>query len=248
MKPKILQDGLLRTDIRITETGEETVETLDEVRKVYSSKGGSYEALRGVSLSIRRGGFYSLTGPSGSGKSTLLHIMGMLDSPTSGKIQYLSRQVGDLPDSSLSRLRGDEIGFVFQAYNLVQRMSVLRNVMLPMSFSTKIHAAERRERAMDLLERVGMLGKENKLVLQLSGGEQQRVAIARALANRPSLIFADEPTGNLDTENSGHVMGLLREINEDGGTIVVATHDQDIARFATKHLKLRDGSLVGDEI
>jgi putative ABC transport system ATP-binding protein len=202
-------------------------------------------ALHDVDLDIRPGEFVSIEGPSGSGKSTLLQLLGALDTPTSGTVRFEGNEMGTATDTTLTRIRGREIGFVFQQFNLIPTLTAEENVgiaMIPHGHSK----AQRKERAAELLARVGLGERLAHLPSRLSGGEQQRVAIARALANRPRVIIADEPTGNLDSASANDVMSLLVELQsgEDAVTIVVATHDDDVARHAGRRIRLRDGALV----
>jgi putative ABC transport system ATP-binding protein len=174
--------------------------------------------------------------------------MGLLDRPSSGKIYFRGKDVSTLSDDELSRLRGSEIGFVFQTYNLIPRLTVLENVMLPMTLVKKIPEHERRERALKLLEQVGLSHRVHQKAVLLSGGEQQRVAIARALANDPSVILADEPTGNLDSATGKQIMEIFRELNEAGRTIVIVTHNVEVTDYVERVLKIRDGRIVGEEL
>ncbi len=215
---------------------------LTEVTKVYRMDGVEVWALRGVNLRIEAGEFVAIMGPSGSGKSTCMHILGLLDRPTSGLYRFEGRDVSSLGEVERARLRNHRIGFVFQAYNLLPRATALENVALPM-----IYAGIRdRARALEALRWVELEHRAHHLPTQLSGGEQQRVAIARALVMQPALILADEPTGNLDTQTSLEVMGLLQRLNERGVTIVLVTHEPDIAAFARRIVQFRDGRVVGD--
>ena len=216
--------------------------------KIY--KNGELEtvALNNVSFEIASGEFVSIIGPSGSGKSTLMHILGALDTPTGGEYFLDGREISKLTDDELSDLRGKNIGFVFQSFNLLPRTTVLRNVMLPLLY-TDTTKEERIERAKKCLRYAGM--EENKfqnLSNQLSGGQMQRVAIARALINNPSIILADEPTGNLDTKTSRTVMEALRELNKKGHTIILITHEMDVADYANRIIFVRDGKIEKDEI
>jgi putative ABC transport system ATP-binding protein len=202
-------------------------------------------ALHDIDLDIQPGEFLSMEGPSGSGKSTLLQLLGALDTPTSGTIRFEGNEMSSASDATLTRIRGQEIGFVFQQFNLVPTLTAEENVgiaMIPQGHSK----SQRKERAAELLERVGLGGRMDHLPSRLSGGEQQRVAIARALANRPRVIIADEPTGNLDSSSAKDLMSLLTELQsgEEAVTIVVATHDPDVAGRAGRRIKLRDGAVV----
>jgi putative ABC transport system ATP-binding protein len=199
-------------------------------------------ALRGISLEIPRGQFVALTGPSGSGKSTFMHLAGCLDRPTSGAYALNGRDVSRLSKRDLSLVRNGEIGFVFQGFNLLPRTSAIENVELPMLYGTPVPAKERRRRAAEALEEVGLGSRLDHHPNQLSGGQQQRVAIARALVNKPSLLLADEPTGNLDSRTSIEIMGIFQRLNaEQGITIVLVTHEPDIAEYATRIVGFRDG-------
>lgn len=218
-----------------------------DVSKIYQMDQVHVVALDGVSFSIAEGEFVAIMGPSGSGKSTLMNLMGCLDKPTSGTISINGTDVSRLNDRQLARLRGSQIGFVFQTFNLIPRIDALANVMLPMTFANKIPPKQRRRRAQELLESVGLGGRMHHLPSELSGGERQRVAIARALANDPKIILADEPTGNLDTKTGKTILDLFLELNRQGRTIVVVTHDAAVASYARRVLHLLDGKIVGDE-
>lgn len=220
---------------------------LDEICKVYSLGETKVEALRGVSLSIDQGEYVALMGPSGSGKSTLMNMVGCLDRPTSGSYLLGGGEVATMSRDARARLRNRKFGFVFQNFNLLARTSAVENVELPLLYSKQTSARQRRGRAVEALERVGLAGRMHHHPGQLSGGEQQRVAIARALINQPAIVMADEPTGNLDSRTSRGVIDLLQSLNEETGiTIVLVTHEQDIARHAKRLLVLKDGRLIED--
>lgn len=218
-----------------------------DVSKIYQMDSVHVVALDDVSFSIEDGEFVAIMGPSGSGKSTLMNLIGCLDKPTSGMISINGTNVSYLNDRQLARLRGSQIGFVFQTFNLIPRIDALANVMLPMTFAGKIPSKERRQRAQELLESVGLGQRLHHLPSELSGGERQRVAIARALANDPKIILADEPTGNLDTKTGKTILDLFIELNRQGRTIIVVTHDAAVASYARRVLHLLDGKIVGDE-
>jgi putative ABC transport system ATP-binding protein len=214
-----------------------------EIRKDYEVGEVIVHALRGIGMKISEGEFVAIMGASGSGKSTMLNILGCLDKPTSGTYFLDQINVNTLERDELARLRNRKLGFVFQSYNLLPRTTALENVELPLFYTSNIKPKERRERAINALEAVGLLDRMNHMPNQLSGGQQQRVAIARSLVNDPVLILADEPTGNLDTRTSFEIMELFQELNEKGRTLVYVTHEPDIARFATRNIIFRDGRI-----
>jgi putative ABC transport system ATP-binding protein len=215
---------------------------LHEVGKTYASGSLEVEALRGVSLTIRRGELVAIVGPSGSGKSTLMHIIGCLDVPTRGAFHLSGEDVASLDEDRLAEVRNRHIGFVFQQFNLLPYMSAARNVELPLVYA-EVEPADRRERALRALAQVGLADRAEHRPGELSGGQQQRVAIARALVTEPDLILADEPTGNLDSTSSGDVLDLLAQLNREGRTIVLITHEHDVAARADRIVQIRDGLL-----
>ena len=214
--------------------------------KTYGSNGTAVQALRGVDLRVERGEFVALIGPSGSGKSTLMSIVGCLDSATSGSYVFDGQSVSGLSGSALAKIRNQKIGFVFQNYNLLPKASVARNVELPMLYAGR-GRKERRAKALELLERVGIPEKANVLPAALSGGQRQRVAVARALANDPVMLLADEPTGALDSKTGHEVLELFRELNRQGNTVLLVTHDASIAALAARRVELYDGLIRHEE-
>ncbi len=213
------------------------------LRKIYQMDGLEVRALDGVSLEIFQGEFVAIVGKSGSGKSTLMHIIGCLDRPTSGQLFLDDQEISQLNASQLSKIRNLKIGFVFQAYNLLARTTALDNVCLPLVYAGfGRHARE--ERGREMLKLVGLADRMAHLPNQLSGGQQQRVAIARALVTRPSIILADEPTGNLDSRSGEEIIALLHNLHQQGNTIVIVTHDEDLARQAKRIIRLEDGQIV----
>jgi len=222
---------------------------LEDFRKTYITGEVEVKAVRGVSLSIQPGEFVAIMGASGSGKSTMMNTLGCLDRPTSGKFLLDGVNVGELNRDELADLRNRKIGFVFQGFNLLARTSAVENVELPMLYSRPpIPASEQRQRAMESLSLVGLAKRYDHTPSQLSGGQQQRVAIARGLVNRPKLLLADEPTGNLDSRTSIEIMGIFQELNEKGITIVMVTHELDIARYCRRVVVMRDGLVRSDEL
>lgn len=218
--------------------------SLQGVSKTFQTPAGIFTALQDINLEIKSGEFVGLVGKSGSGKSTLLNMLGGIDRPTSGTVSIRDTQLQSLNENKLASWRGLNIGFVFQFFQLLPTLTAAENVMLPMDFCKSFPAAERRNRALELLERVGVAQQADKLPSTLSGGEQQRVAIARALANDPSVVLADEPTGNLDSVTAHSILDLFREMASGGRTVVVATHETDISRVIDRTLQLADGRFV----
>ena len=217
--------------------------SLRRLTKTYETPAGAFTALRGVDLEIGRGELVAVAGKSGSGKSTLLHLIGGIDSPTEGSVTVGGTEVQGLRPNRLAVWRGRSVGFVFQFFQLLPTLTAAENVMLPMDFCRTLPARQRRGRALELLDRVGVAEQADKLPAALSGGQQQRVAIARALANDPPVVLADEPTGNLDSATAGAVLDLFRRMASAGTTVVVATHERDIARVADRTVELFDGRL-----
>jgi putative ABC transport system ATP-binding protein len=217
-----------------------------EVQKTYSIGDISVHALRGVSLSVQRGEYVAIMGASGSGKSTLMHILGCLDSPTAGTYRLDGLDVREHDEDTLAGIRGWLIGFVFQSFNLIPRTRAVANVELPMSYAG-VSRGERRAHALAALEAVGLSDRLDHVPAELSGGQQQRVAIARALVTNPALILADEPTGNLDSASTEEVLGILERLNDEGRTIVLITHEDDVAHHAGRVIRLRDGMILADE-
>jgi putative ABC transport system ATP-binding protein len=227
-------------------TSREPVIALDDVTKTYDAGASAVHALRGITLRIEAGESIAIIGPSGSGKSTLMHIIGCLDTPSSGEYLLAGTPVGSLGSRELARIRNRRIGFVFQAYNLLPKATILRNVELPMLYGG-VGRHERRERARAALDRVGLLPRASHLPSQLSGGQRQRVAIARALVNEPAILLADEPTGNLDTQTGREILGLFEELGAQGHTVIVVTHDPSVAQRSGRIIRIVDG-LIADGV
>ncbi len=219
---------------------------MTDVRKSYLMGKTPLEVLRGINIDIDRGEFVSIMGPSGSGKSTLMNLIGLLDRPTSGEIAVNGQKISELNDVELSALRGKEIGFIFQSFNLVARLSALKNVEMPMIFQ-ETDKRKRSEIARHFLEEVGLGDRMTHKPTELSGGQRQRVAIARALANRPSILLADEPTGNLDSRTGEEIMDLFGALHREGNTVILVTHEADIARRAGRLIRILDGRIAADE-
>lgn len=219
---------------------------LRDIKKIYKMGGQELAALNGINLDIKRGEFAALMGPSGSGKSTLMNILGCLDRPTVGSYELEGKEVAHLSDDELAVMRNKHIGFVFQNFNLLSRISSLENVALPLVYAG-VGASERRKRAQEVLEAVGLGDRAGHLPNELSGGQRQRVAIARALVNNPEIIMADEPTGNLDTKSTKEIMEIFQEMHGRGKTIILVTHEPEIAVCANRQLLVRDGVITRDE-
>jgi putative ABC transport system ATP-binding protein len=218
-----------------------------EIKKTYITGPVKYEALRGVSFVVRSGEMVAIMGPSGSGKSTIMNIVGALDVPTSGIYRLKGKNISHYDEDELAEIRNKEVGFVFQSFNLLPRTSVLKNVERPMMYAG-IKATDRKKRALKNLEEVGLLDKQNNLSNHLSGGQIQRVAIARALVMEPSIILADEPTGNLDTKTAKEVMDYMVELNKRGSTVIIITHEEHIAKFCKRVIRVRDGLVEKDKL
>lgn len=223
----------------------ESIFQLSDLRRTYRMGGEAVHALDGVDLRIRDREFIAVIGTSGSGKSTLMHVLGFMDSPTSGRMAFEGEEVGSIGGARRAELRSRRIGFVFQSFNLLPRLSVLDNVLLPLTYSRR-RVVDKVGTGKAALERVGMEHRSNHTPNQLSGGERQRVAIARALINRPRLILADEPTGNLDTKNRGRIMDLFSSLLDEGITLAVVTHDDEVADYAQRRVRMQDGKVVED--
>ena len=219
---------------------------LNNISETFTSESVQVKALLNINLNINKGDFIAIIGSSGSGKSTLMNIIGALVRPTSGVYKFDGQKVSGMNDKKLANLRKNRIGFVFQNFNLIPRISILSNVELPMVYK-RVSKVERRERTLTLLKKVGLEGRSSFRPNQISGGEIQRAAIARALANNPDIILADEPTGNLDSKRGEEIMKIFQDLNKEGITVILVTHDIEKARYANRIIKMKDGSIVGDE-
>jgi putative ABC transport system ATP-binding protein len=225
----------------------QTLIHIEDMTKVFYTDEIETHALSGIHLTINRGEYLAMSGPSGCGKSTLLSIIGLLDTPTSGTYTLSGKPVANLDFAERSRIRNQEIGFIFQSFNLIGDLTVYENVELPLTYRQRMSSADRKTRVMEALEKVGMAHRLRHYPSQLSGGQQQRVAVARALAGKPSILLADEPTGNLDSRNGEAVMELLQNLHREGATICMVTHDPRFAAHAEREVHLFDGKVVGEE-
>ena len=219
---------------------------LDKISRRYQMGGETIYALREVSIEIHRGDYVAIMGPSGSGKSTLMNLIGCLDTPSSGQYELNGVQVSQMDDNQLAEIRNKEIGFIFQTFNLLPRSDALRNVELPLIYAG-VPAEQRRQVALDALTQVGLADRIHHKPNELSGGQRQRVSVARALVNKPSILLADEPTGNLDTKTGTEILALFDELSRKGHTLIVVTHEEDVARHASRILRIRDGLIASDE-
>jgi len=219
---------------------------MEELSKIYDAGEIQVAALKAIDLNIHKGEFIAIMGASGSGKSTLMNIIGCLDRPTEGRYYLEGVDVAEKSDNELSAVRNKQIGFVFQSFNLISRTSALKNVELPMVYG-RIGSEERKERALELLKNVGLEDRSHHMPNELSGGQKQRVAIARALANKPGIILADEPTGNLDSQSSVEIMEIFCKLNQEGNTVIIVTHEREIAEFTHRIITFKDGHIIKDE-
>lgn len=220
---------------------------IEGIKKIYTLGTQTVKALDGVSISINRNEYVAIMGPSGSGKSTLMNILGCLDTPTEGNYLLNGTDVSNMDDNELSEVRNREIGFIFQSFNLLPRYNAMENVALPLIYSG-VPRSEREQRAVEALNNVGLGDRTEHRPSELSGGQRQRVAIARALINKPSIVLADEPTGNLDTKTSIDIMQLFEQIYKSGNTVIIVTHEEDIANYARRIIRLRDGKIESDTV
>ena len=220
---------------------------LRDISKNYRMGNVDINALMGVTLSVRQGELIAIMGPSGSGKSTLMNVLGCLDRPTSGSFLFESREISAMTDDELAHVRNAKIGFVFQSFNLLPRFTALKNVEMPLIYSG-VPARQRTQRAIPVMAQVGLQDRMDHKPTELSGGQQQRVAIARALVNNPPLLLADEPTGNLDSRSGAEILNLLVALNQKGVTIMIVTHDHDVAALCKRIINLKDGQIVGDQV
>lgn len=220
--------------------------SLDDIYKIYDAGPIQVEALKKINLKVKKGEYLAIMGPSGSGKSTLMNIIGCLDRPTTGEYLFEGEKISELDDDKLAYIRNKKVGFVFQTYNLLPRSDAVSNVELPLIYAG-VETVERRKRALSALTMVDLAERAKHRPNELSGGERQRVAIARAIVNEPAIILADEPTGNLDTKAGSEIMSIFRRINDEGNTIIMVTHDQEIAKQARRIVRLRDGEIISDE-